>query len=568
MAATLGMETEELFGAMATLTGVTGDANEVSTQLRGILNGMLKPTDDLREAMSDLGYQSGEQMIETYGLVGSLQKLYESTGGNNEALGSMFGNVRALTGILPLVGDQADDFAKKTDAMRESTGSMNEAFEIQQETLNATIDRIKALGTVIMVDVGNKFLPVIQKVLEGFESLSPAMRGVVTTGLALAAGLGLIIGPLLIIGSKVAAVAVALGGLGAKFSGLAALLKTGLIPVIKVGLIAALKALAVALGVLIGPVGVIMAVVAAFIIFREEIISAVKFAVEAVAVAVDFWADKFSEIPEFLSETLDGFKRFGRDLISLFAELIADSLRWGRDLISNFTEGVQARINYALEAFVDMGLAFGQYFADLFEQAKEWGFNLITNIRDGILERVYAVIEAIEGLGDNISDYFSDLRERAVGWGCDIMRGVAEGLRNMATAPIRAAKNAAGRIKDAFAGAVGINSPSRVFEGYGQNIVEGLEEGLSGIKPVARSLEGSIEKTLGDIEPAAKIMAGGVLPAADLSGLNTGPAVGDDISQVINMDVQYIVPDEATAKSANNDLMRKLKERGYGGAFR
>ena len=53
LAATMGVKQEELFGAMATLTGVTGGTAEVTTQLRGAVQGFLQPTKEMAAAMKE-----------------------------------------------------------------------------------------------------------------------------------------------------------------------------------------------------------------------------------------------------------------------------------------------------------------------------------------------------------------------------------------------------------------------------------------------------------------------------------------------------------------------------------
>ncbi|GAG94944.1 unnamed protein product, partial [marine sediment metagenome] len=55
LAASLGIEMEELFAVMATGTGVTGGAAVVSTQLRGILQSLMSPTKDMAKLIEDLG---------------------------------------------------------------------------------------------------------------------------------------------------------------------------------------------------------------------------------------------------------------------------------------------------------------------------------------------------------------------------------------------------------------------------------------------------------------------------------------------------------------------------------
>ena len=56
MASTMGVQQEELFGAMATLTGVTGNTSEVVTQLQGVVKGFLAPGDKMTKVLKSLGY--------------------------------------------------------------------------------------------------------------------------------------------------------------------------------------------------------------------------------------------------------------------------------------------------------------------------------------------------------------------------------------------------------------------------------------------------------------------------------------------------------------------------------
>ncbi|RIK41600.1 MAG: phage tail tape measure protein [Chloroflexi bacterium] len=61
IAASLGISQEELFASMATLTGVTGGAAEVSTQLRATYQALLKPTTEMAGAIADVAYQLDAQ---------------------------------------------------------------------------------------------------------------------------------------------------------------------------------------------------------------------------------------------------------------------------------------------------------------------------------------------------------------------------------------------------------------------------------------------------------------------------------------------------------------------------
>ena len=56
LAATLSLKQEDLFGAMATLTGVTGSTAEVTTQLKATMQGFLSPSKDMTASLEKLGY--------------------------------------------------------------------------------------------------------------------------------------------------------------------------------------------------------------------------------------------------------------------------------------------------------------------------------------------------------------------------------------------------------------------------------------------------------------------------------------------------------------------------------
>ena len=82
LAGTLGLEQEQLFGAMATLTGVTGSTGEVVTQLKATMQGFLSPSKNMQAALASMGYESGQALLESKGLQGALDALKGSVHGD------------------------------------------------------------------------------------------------------------------------------------------------------------------------------------------------------------------------------------------------------------------------------------------------------------------------------------------------------------------------------------------------------------------------------------------------------------------------------------------------------
>lgn len=176
LAATLGVEMESLFGAMATLTGVTGNTAEVATQLRATMQALINPTDQMKEALTQIGFASGAAAVESLGLQGTLQALEQATGGNTQQMAKMFGSVEALNAVLALVGPQAQNFTDKTAAMGQAAGEAAIAFDIQQKSVNAMVDKLKQTVNVMLVNLGERFLPTLQKLAEWVAKNMPAIQ--------------------------------------------------------------------------------------------------------------------------------------------------------------------------------------------------------------------------------------------------------------------------------------------------------------------------------------------------------------------------------------------------------
>ena len=166
LAGALTVKQEHLFGAMATLTGVTGNTAEVSTQLRGVMQGLLKPSDGMTTALKKMGFESGKAAIESLGLQGTLEGLKKTVKGNDTELLNMFGSVEAGGAVLALTGAQADNFTTKTKAMGEATGATENAFKTQQATVSAMMEKMKASFDVVMITLGEQLLPMFSKFLD------------------------------------------------------------------------------------------------------------------------------------------------------------------------------------------------------------------------------------------------------------------------------------------------------------------------------------------------------------------------------------------------------------------
>lgn len=179
LCATMKVSEEELFGAMATLTGVTGGTAEVSTQLKATIQGFMQPTTAMTSALKKLGYENGQVAIESLGLQGALDALKESVNGDELAFAGMFSSVEAKTAVLALAGAQSEDFTNKTKEMYSATGAAESAFDTKTANLKGTLGKLKQAASTAVIELGEKFLPVVQTLAEWVLENMPVIQSTI-----------------------------------------------------------------------------------------------------------------------------------------------------------------------------------------------------------------------------------------------------------------------------------------------------------------------------------------------------------------------------------------------------
>ncbi len=192
LAASLGIGFEEVAGATAALTGVTGNTSEVMTQLEGIMTLLAKkPTAELRKAFKALGVASGKKLVDKFGsLSGAMKALKGYTDLTGKEVTELIGRKEAMVGFLALTGEQADAFAKKTLAMADAVGATDEAFAKQMDTFSAQADIIKNTVQAAFIELGNEILPVLKDILKYLNDHPGTIKSVITVLGKLVIGLG------------------------------------------------------------------------------------------------------------------------------------------------------------------------------------------------------------------------------------------------------------------------------------------------------------------------------------------------------------------------------------------
>lgn len=213
IAANAGVSFDQVGAAIASMTLTGLDANEAVTALRQFLVLLLKPAQQSRKALSDLGLTQADvaqltqrlnlslakggfsierlrQIVSEKGLFEGMVALKTALGDNKDALGNVIPNVRALAGFLSITGESAAQNQKIFEELAVAAGSTDAAFDAAAKTarfkMQAALAGLQSAG----IRLGGVLLPVVKDIVDGianladrFSRLSPATKDVIAKAL-------------------------------------------------------------------------------------------------------------------------------------------------------------------------------------------------------------------------------------------------------------------------------------------------------------------------------------------------------------------------------------------------
>lgn len=207
---------EEFAATTAALTTTGLKASEAYTQQKAILAGLTRQTDETRKVFRKLGVKDFKQLIdESDSFQEAISKVAAAVGRNDTKLLKLVGSTEALNAILALSGKQADTAIEALDDMTLSSGNLQEAFEKQNDTTTAGLQRTKNAINAAAISMGTILAPVVTKVSGFIGDAAKAFQGldedtketIVTIGAAVAAT-----GPIFIAVGKLMGILSAIGG--------------------------------------------------------------------------------------------------------------------------------------------------------------------------------------------------------------------------------------------------------------------------------------------------------------------------------------------------------------------
>lgn len=336
-------------------------------------------------------------------------------------------------------------------------GSMQREFENRSNTTENKLTKLKSSLTEIATKIGNAFLPVITSFVENITPVIYSITEWVETNpqlmewvLTIGGGIGAVVGGLLTLHSA--------------FSFVTA----GLLPFLKLGkflggflgnfLFSAISKLSLGFGYLIGYIlkGAMMFGKAIFMMSRALLTNPIGLLITGIAVAAYLIYDNWEKIGPWFSEL------------------------W-QTVSGAFSSAWNSITNFCSEAWTNISNFFTSGIGNITATILDWS-------PLGLFQQVFSTV--LSWFGIDVPSKFSD-------FGKNMIDGLVNGIKNAWEGAKQIVSDLGEGIKGWFAEKLGIHSPSRVFKGYGVNVVEGLAIGMNKSIPMAEDASDNLSSAVG-----------------------------------------------------------------------
>ena len=491
-----GLSSTDILGLAASMSSVGIEAEAGGTAMSQTLQGIAKAVDESGPKLEELARVSGmsaDQFSETWktspidavsAFITGLSNMDEESESTIQTLDNLdMAGIRQsrMLQSLALASDQLTGAIETSDTAYEENNALQEEAQKRYDTQAAKLSQLKERFMNVAVEIGEMLMPTLEKLtgfiedlIDQWNALDESEKENILKTVELIAA----IGPVLLIVGKVIA------GVGSLVATLGTIVSTA--PAIG----AALAAIGAALT---GPIGIILAIIAAL-----------------VALGVAIYAN-WDKIKAFCADVAAGFGRLKADVVARWNEIKTN-------IANKVTEIKTNAVNKFNEIKTKVSAAF-------------------TNLKTGITTTVGKIKDAItEKIGGAV-DFIKELPGKALQWGKDLIGNFVDGIKGK----LDKAGDAAGWIAEKVAGFLHFSEPDEGplanFHTFAPDMVKLFAQGITQSLPM---LERAADQMAGVIANDATATLQGGQSAAGKTvnapiSINVYGAAGQDVNQLADI---------------------------------
>lgn len=206
----LGFTLEDTSAAIVAMGKAGISAKQAGSTLQTAFQKLIHPSQEARAVLKDLGIQLLDQqgkMKPFHDIIGQLTNSMSNmtSAQKNQVLATLFGaeSVNAMTALLHAGKQNLDQY---TQSLVNSDGTAKQMADTMNDNLMGSLNSLKNAAQIAAISLGDALSPYIRQavdllknLMDHFNSLSPSMKQTIALSLAIATGIALIGGPLLML---------------------------------------------------------------------------------------------------------------------------------------------------------------------------------------------------------------------------------------------------------------------------------------------------------------------------------------------------------------------------------
>jgi len=191
IASQTGVSFEELGASIATVTVSGVKTSQAVDGFRGVLNALLKQSDQTKQAAKDMGIQFDIARIKNVGFLGVLRDIARAKPTESQ-LAKLVGRVEGLTNILAVAKNGGEKFIDNLDGIKNSAGATDVAVAKLSTTADREFKRLSATLAVESAKSGDAImtilLPAVIRLREELDGISSVFDPALWNTLFVSAG--------------------------------------------------------------------------------------------------------------------------------------------------------------------------------------------------------------------------------------------------------------------------------------------------------------------------------------------------------------------------------------------
>lgn len=172
IASAYGVQLDNLSSALAIMTQNGLDTDTATTATKAMLNELADTGSTVSKVLKSKTGKSFTELTESGSSIGDVLKILgDSVNGDSTAFSNLWGNVRSGVGALTLMNAGTEKYNTVLEAMRNSAGATEKAYETMEDNASTRIEKLKNKLSNMAIKAGEDLSPVIDMLLEKLEQV-------------------------------------------------------------------------------------------------------------------------------------------------------------------------------------------------------------------------------------------------------------------------------------------------------------------------------------------------------------------------------------------------------------